>query len=166
MTTTMLREEMVEASVLQALNEKLPDFGVILDEGPERNADLREAFPTPEERATDLEITTLALGFQIDDGGEYAELGSNLMEYQHTLEVWTFATEPRFGRRAAHAIKHALRHDTDTVPLIDFTQEGNPVIDQLVILKAQVRHQANNSAHPWDRYVWTTSVVVQDYATP
>lgn len=163
----VIREELVEYSLLQYLREGLPAFGLVLDkEDPDQNLNLREAFPTPEERTQELDMTTLAFGFNIDDGGRPAELGSTLTTYVHTIMVWTFALEPRFGRRVAHAVKHVVRGGDGTIDLLDFNQEGDPAIDSLEVLKAQVQHQVNVSPRPWDQYVWTTSINVSDTYFP
>lgn len=164
--STILREENAEYSVLQYIREGLPAYGFVLSPAEKANILLREAFPTPEERTAPLTITTVAFGFNIDDGGREVELGSTLTQYHHTLEVWTFATEPRLGRRIAHSIKHIVRKTDDEIPLRDYNQEENPVIDSLIVTKAQVTHQANNSPRPWDAFVWTTSIEVQDTFYP
>ncbi len=167
MNTELLREEIVEYSALEAVEQGLPNYGFEL-EGEEQNVVLKEAFPTPEERLQELETTTVAFGVNIDDGGKPAELGSDLTEYRHTLILWTFATEPRFGRRLAHAIKHVFRTGQAEIPLLNFNEEGeeNPEIGTLQVLSAQVRHEVSNSARPWDQYVWTTHVVLRDYFVP
>lgn len=163
--TELLREELVEYSALQKIKDGLPTYGFDLEE-PNQNVRLREAFPTPVERNGELEMTTVAFGFNIDDGGRLVELGSDLTEYTHTLMVWTFATEPRFGRRLAHAIKHVFRTGQAEIDLLNFNAEGNPPIDVLRVQKAQVQHQVNNSPRPWDQYVWTTSINLQDIFVP
>lgn len=164
--STILREELVEYSALQYLREGLPGYGVVLAPAGGATAVLREAFPTPEERQAELTETTIALSFNIDDGGRLMELGSNLTRYVHTLEVWVFATEPRFGKHLAHAIKHVYRTGNASIPLHDYNANENPVIDQILVDKAQVQHMVNNSTRPWDRYVWKTSVKVQDDTFP
>lgn len=164
--STILREELVEYSLLQKIVEGLPTYGFILSPAEKADVLVREAFPTPEERTQPLTISTVAFGFNIDDGGREVELGSNLTVYAHTLEVWTFAIEPRLGRRIAHAIKHVVRAGDDTVALLDYNQVGNPQIDSMLVRKAQVKHQANNSPRPWDQFVWTTSIVVADTFFP
>lgn len=161
----ILREECAEYSLLQMLREKLPNYGFILTPEEGATIDLREAFPTPEERLEELKITTVALGFHVDDGGRLMELGSSLTEYTHIIEVFVFATDPAFGKHLAHSIKHVVRKD-DTVPLLDFNQEENPQIDVLLVEKAQVQHQANSSPRPWDEYVWTCTVSIQDTFYP
>lgn len=161
----IIREELMEYSVLQRIREGLPDYGFTLS-GEGQDIDLREAFPTPQERGKELEMTTVAFGFSIDDGGKPAELGSSLTEYTHTVMVWTFGTAPAFARRCAHSIKHIMRGGDGTLPLLDFNQDGNPAIDNLLVLKAQVAHQVNNSSRPWDQYVFTTAINVQDIYFP
>lgn len=168
----LLREELVEASVLRCLTSGLPRYGLQLgtngDVGPAPLVVVRNAFPTPDERAEELTATTLAFGFNVDDGGMPAELGTSLTHYVHTLVVWVFALEPRFGRKVAYAIQHVCRvnPDTlpDTIPLLDFNADADapPVLDSLMTLHVQVKHEGNSSPRPWDRYVWTASIGVRD----
>lgn len=166
--TELLREELVEASVLRCLTTGLPHYGMVLQtngfDGPAPNVVVREAFPSPEERDSELTATTLAFGFNVDDGGTPAELGSTLTRYTHTLMCWVFALEPRFGRKIAYAIQHVCRVNIDLIPLLDFNADpaNPPEIDALNTLAVQVQHQANNSPRPWDRYVWTASINVRD----
>lgn len=167
---SLIREELVEASVMRAITTGLPDYGYQLASGNDPTTGdvyVREAFPTPEERAEELMVTTVAFGFSIDDGGEPAEMGSNLTRYVHTLVVWIFGMDGAFARRLAHTIKNIARRNLDVLPLYDFNQpEPAPVIDALNVMKVQTRHEVNNSPRPWDRYVWTTSIAVMDIAYP
>lgn len=167
----LLREELVEMSVMRCIAVGLPDYGYVVANGtgaivPGANILLREAFPTPEERGQELTITTLAFGFNIDDGGREAEMGTNLTRYDHTLTCWTFGLEPRFTRRVAHTIKNIARRNLDMIPLYDFNQSNDPQIAALQVERTQVRHEINNSPRPWDQYVYTTALVVRDYAYP
>lgn len=175
--TALLREELVEASVLRAITAGLPDYGMVLQtggfDGGAPNVVVREAFPTPDERNAELTATTLAFGFNVDDGGEPAEMGTSLTHYMHTLTCWVFALEPRFGRKVAYALQHIARRGggaynllPDTLALLDFNANpaAPPVLDALLVYKAQTEHQANQSPRPWDRFVWTCSIVVRDTA--
>jgi hypothetical protein len=167
----LIREELVEMSVMRCITLGLPDYGYVLSNGtpppPNANVLVREAFPTPEERAQELTITTVAFGFNIDDGGEAAELGTNLTRYAHTLIAWVFALEPRYGRRLAHTLKNIARRNLDVIPLLDFNQpDPAPQIDAMNVMRTQVRHEVNLSPRPWDQYVWTCAIVVQDYYYP
>lgn len=158
----ILREQLVKFSLIQLITERLPDFGYVLT-GAGQNVEVRQSFPTPTERTEELKITTLAFGFDIDDGGVPAELGSTLTKYVHTLTAWVFATEPEFGEQVASSIKHIMRRADDAVPIYDYNQESNPQIDTDMIESVQTQHQANNSPRPWDQYVWTTAIKIQDY---
>ena len=170
MTVPLLREELVEASVLRCVVAGLPSYGFTLQAegfaGPAPNLVVRETFPTPEERNGELEVCTLAFGFAVDDGGEPAEMGSTLTTYVHTLTCWVFGIEPRFARKVADSIKHIARVANDTIPLLDFDQDGDPQIDTMNVLKVQTQHQGNNSPRPWDLYVWTSAINVRDVAYP
>lgn len=164
----LLREELVEASVLRCITTGLPEYGMVLQpggfSGAAPNIVVREAFPTPDERADELKATTLAFGFNVDDGGRQAELGTTLTEYVHTLTCWVFALEPRFGRKVAYAIQHVARANLDLIPLLDFNADADnpPVIDAMNVLGVQVQHQGNQSVRPWDRYVWTATINARD----
>lgn len=172
----LLREELVEASVLRCIANGLADYGLVKQTGdyagPAPNLVLREAFPTPDERAEELKATTLAFGFNVDDGGTPGEMGSSLTFYVHTLTCWVFALEPRFGRKVAYALQHIARRGPgpfglpDTIPLLDFNADADnpPQLDSLNVLSVQVSHQGNNSVRPWDRYVWTAGINVRDAA--
>lgn len=161
----LIREELVELSVLRAVTVGLPDYGYVLG-GPDANVLVREAFPTPEERGGELAVTTLAFGFNVDDGGQPAELGSTLTKYVHSLVCWVFALDPRFGRRLAYTVKNIARRNDDQIPLLDFNQDTEPQIDALNVLHTQVRHEVNTSVRPWDQYVWTVTISVRDVAYP
>lgn len=170
----LLREELVEASVLRCIASGLADYGIVKQtnsySGGAPNVVVREAFPTPDERADELMATTLAFGFNVDDGGVPGEMGSSLTFYVHTLTCWVFALEPRFGRKVAYALQHIARRGQgdfglpDTIPLLDFNADPvtPPQLDLLNTMSVQVQHQGNNSVRPWDRYVWTAAVNVRD----
>lgn len=167
----ILREELVELSVMRAVTAGLPDYGYVLlaldgSNFSSANVHFREAFPTPEERNGELKITTLAYGFNVDDGGKPMELGSNLTEYVHTLTVWTFALDPQFGKRLAATVKEIAWRNGGGLPLYDFGQVGDPQIDTMIVEKAQTKHEINNSPRPWDQYVWTTAINVADTYFP
>lgn len=169
MGNTLIREELVELSVMRAISLGLPDYGYVPTDsngGNGGNVHIREAFPTVDERNSDLNVTTVAFGFNIDDGGEPAELGTSLTRYVHTLLCWVFATEPRFGRRLAHTLKHVARRNLDILPLYDFNDPAEPIIDAMGVQRVQTRHEANQSPRPWDRYVWTTAIAVMDISYP
>lgn len=172
----MLREELVEASVRRQLVTLLPNYGLTMKTdgfvGPAPNVVFRESFPAPDEREKELTATTIAFGMSADDGGMPAELGTTLTRYVHTIQAWVFALEPRFGRHVASAIKHAARIGQgqwglpDVIPLLDFNSDptGDTQIDIMPVLAVQEAHVGNSSIRPWDKYLWSVNISVQDIA--
>jgi hypothetical protein len=126
----------------------------------DRIAEVREAFPTPTERDSTLSKTQIALGFNFDDGGRLAELGSDLTEFLHTAEVWVFGRTPAEGRNTANTIR-ALVLTADSIPLIDIRDNARPVIDQLLKPERQavvVNRQVAGDPRPVGPFVWTATI--------
>jgi len=129
---------------------------------------MRDAFPTPDERASELVTTTVATGFNFDDGGTRVELGSDLLLRVYTIEFWVFGTTPEYGQNVAHAIRRILEENY-LVPLQDIRQVSNPVVDQLQVLEPRgvlVTHQINPDPRPWDMNVYTATVKLEDFYSP
>ncbi len=129
---------------------------------------MRDAFPTPTERASELSITTVATGFSFDDGGRPAELGSDLTLRVYAIEFWVFGTTPEYGSNVAHVIRRLVEQD-HLVPLKDIRDPLKPVIDQLVVMEPRgviVQRQIANDPRPWDMNVWTTMVKLEDFYSP
>lgn len=158
----ILREDMIEQSVEDFIRAGLSGFSY-----DDQNVHIRDAFPTPDERAKPLDKTQLAVGFNFDDGGVPGELGSNLTRFVHTIEFWTFATNQRIGKQLANVIKHML-WGAQVVPLLDYNDPADPPpqMDALVVLRCQVARQVNTSTRPWDQWVWTTTVRLEDTYYP
>lgn len=158
------REDLVEQSVTIFVREGMTDWGYVPD-----IADVREAFPTPDERDKTLAKAQIALGFNFDDGGRSVEMGSDLTEFMHTVEVWIFGTTPGEGRNIAHAIR-ALALTNDTIPILDIRDQANrPEIDALTKPERQaavVTRQVASNPRPWDRFVWTTTLRLYDTYSP
>lgn len=157
------REDLIEQSVMNFVREGLTDFNYI-----PRVADIREAFPSPGERDTAMTKTQVALGFNFDDGGRLAEMGSDLTEFLHTAEVWVFGVTGAEGRNTANAVR-ALVLTADTIPLLDVRDNARPVIDQLTKPDRQavvVSRQLAADPRPWDRFVWTATLRLYDTYSP
>jgi hypothetical protein len=157
------REDLIEQSVTNFVRTGLEDFGYV-----DRIAEVREAFPTPTERDSTLSKTQIALGFNFDDGGRLAELGSDLTEFLHTAEVWVFGRTPAEGRNTANTIR-ALVLTADSIPLIDIRDNARPVIDQLLKPERQavvVNRQVAGDPRPRDRFVWTATIRLYDTYSP
>lgn len=155
------REDMIEQSVSDYVREQL-----VARDYDDTLVQVREAFPTLDERSSELTVSQLAIGFNFDDGGTPMELGSNLTLFVHTIELWVFGVEPGLGRNIAQVVRTIMLADGYTVPLKDVGVAGEPVIDMLVVEKAAVNRQIAHDPRPWDMYVWTCTARVEDCYYP
>lgn len=157
------REVKIEQSIMDYVRAALVEQGYT-----DELLTVREAFPGVGERSAPLSKTTLAIGFNFDDGGTQAELGSNLTRYLHTVEFWVFGTTVRLGRAVAYAVRDALK-ETGLVPLKDVGVAGQPVIDQIVLMEdrgVRVERQIATDPLAWDLNVYTATARFEDYAYP
>lgn len=152
------REDMVEQSVQDFLRSEL--FSV---RGyPTDRVELMDAFrPSLFEEMSTLDKTYLALGFNFDDGGKHAELGSTLMQRVYTVEVWVIAQTPEAGRNLANAAREAVDH-AGAIPLKDLTQPGEPVIDALILERARVERQPVPDPKPWQENIFIVYIALED----
>lgn len=158
------REDQVEQSVQDFIKEGLTALGYT-----DQHVIVRDNFPSAEERTVPLETTTIAAGFNFDDGGRHIELGSDLTLRVYTIEFWTFGTTGNYGRNVAHVIRSILEMGDYLIPLKAIEQDARPVIDQLIIQDERgisVTRQVAHDPRPWDRFVWSTTVKVEDTYYP
>lgn len=156
------REDMVEQSVTDFVRAG------ILASDLSSKIQIREAFPTEDERSQPLTVTQVAAGFNFDDGGKLMELGSNLTERVYTITFWTFGTSRSMGRTTANFISQ-LAEAAGTIPLKDIGAIGQPVIDQLLLPERQaatVTRQISQRPRPWDLNVWSTVLKLIDQYYP
>jgi hypothetical protein len=158
------REDKIEQTISNLVRQKLTDHDYI----PEV-VDLREAFPTADERAQELTKSQVAVGFSFDDGGLQAEMGTDLRVYTHTVEFWSFGIEADEGRNVANFIKQIFISNM-TLPLLDIGgSDEAAIIAYLEIPDAHsvsTRRQISAQPFPWDRFVWSTAIKIQDWHTP
>ena len=158
------REDAIEQSVSDYVRGELVARGYTV-----AKVQVREMFPSQDERATELELTQVAIGFNFDDGGKLVEMGSDLTRRVYTIEFWTFGATPTYGRNVANVIRAIVEDAGGLVPLKDVGTAGQPVIDQLQVLDeggVRVTRQIASDPLPWDRNVWTTAVKIEDYYSP
>lgn len=157
------RETFVEQSVTDHLREYLTVLGY-----DDEILEIREAFPSVDERATPLTKTTLAIGFNFDDGGRRVELGSDLTLRVYTIEFWIFGLTGNLGRNVANVVKEIFESH-HIVALKKYDEPGAPVFDKIVLLDdrgAQVQRQIATDPLSWDANVFTTTVRFEDYYSP
>lgn len=111
--------------------------------------------------AEGVELTRnlVAAGFNFDDDGALAELGSSLTRRIYTIEFWVFGLTDTYARNLANVLKFALDVD-GTIPLKD---ESGAEIDRLLVDGVTAhRQQAGGDPEPWQQFVWTTQVKIED----
>lgn len=127
---------------------------------PSTQVEIREGFLYDlNEGALDKNIVTA--GFDFDDDGTQAEMGSDLKRRVYTIEFWVFGLTDTYARNLANAIKFALDSE-GTIPLMDVAQIPPVEIDRLVVDGVNADRQIIPEPEPWQRFVWTTTVRVED----
>jgi hypothetical protein len=156
MPMRVTREEMVEQSVSDYLREQI----FTVRGYPPARVGLMDAFaesllPSP------LDKNYLAIGFNFDDGGEQAELGSDLLRRQYVIEVWVIGLSSAEGRNLANAVRDSMESE-GTVPLKDITAAGAPVIDYLIVDPVRAAREPVGEPKPWQEFLWIVTVPVLD----
>lgn len=150
------REDLIEQSVTDYVRA-----AVFVDRNyPASQVELRESFPydmTPEQFSRNI----IAIGFNFDNQGEQAELGSDLKRRLYTLQFFVFGKTATYARNLANVLKFALEQDGQ-IPLKDIAQTGGPVIDYLDVIGVNAERQIIPDPEPWQEHVWTTTVRVED----
>lgn len=154
------REQIVEQSVKEFIREQLfkvrgisEDKVEIIDNPPERKAD---AIETP------LKKNYAALGFHFDEGGRQAELGSDLKRRVYVIEFIVFGMTSTWASNLANTIRDSAEVQNGRIPLLDFGAAGHPPFDFLTDVAAIARREPVNDPHPWEEYVWITTIQVTD----
>lgn len=148
-----------ETIVTQSVEEFLRDQLFTVRGYPETQVELLEAFngtlPDPASK------NYVAAGFHFDEGGVQAELGSSLKTRNYIIEFIVFGIDGRWGENLASTISLALDVD-GLIPLLDFSEVGKPVMDQLLVMQTSSRHEPIEKPEPWQEHVHTVTAIVQD----
>jgi hypothetical protein len=154
----LTREDFVVQSVEEYLKTRLAARGYKKDD----QFVLLDSY-TGGQLESPLKKSHIAAGFDFDDGGRQAELGSSLIFRVYTIEFIVFGTTATWGRNLAQAIKFSLEHD-GLIPLVDIAQAApHPdtgevlVLDSVSAQRVPVKDPAD-----YERYVWTVSLKVED----
>lgn len=144
------REQLVTDSVITYAVARLQSRGYVRDDDYE----LSDRFPGSIAKLTK---TIVAVGFNFDDEGEGAEMGSDLRRRTYTLEFWVFGTNAIIAQNLASFIKFDL--ERDGVPLLD---ENDAELDTLEVDGVSSQREELANPEPWQEYVWTTVAKVSD----
>lgn len=150
------REEFVEQSVTDWLREQI----FTVRQYPPERVELLDAF-TEDRFEGPLDKNYLAMGFNFDDGGTPAELGSDLLRRRYTIEVWVIGVNAAEGRNLANAVRDSMEFE-GTVPLRDLTQPARPVIDYLLVDPVRAARQPVAEPKPWEEFLWIVTIPILD----
>lgn len=156
----LTREDFVSRSVDRYLMALLAERGYTDDV-----IEFLDSFPHSRFDDTPLTKTYVCIGYNFDDGGKDAEMGSNLRHCLHTIEFFVIGHTETWAKNVAQAVKYSLQHDK-TVPLVDITEPDLPVIDALVVASASAEHQPVPQPKPWQEHIWTVHSRIEDTYMP
>lgn len=150
------REDCIEQSVSDyARNQIFTVRGY-----PTSQVEMLESFPYTRE-ADRLDKNLIALGFNFDDDGEPAELGSSLTSRLYTIQFWIFGKTNTYARNLANQLKFGLQVDA-CIPLMDISQVPPVQMDALIVDGVSAERQIIQDPAPWQEFVWTVHLKVQD----
>lgn len=150
------REDLVEQSVQEYVKNKLFN-----ERSYDQNlVEVLDAFPYDRFNGP-LDKNYVAMGFNFDDDGRQAELGSDLKTRLYTLEFFVFGMTQVWGRNLANVIKFAADNE-GVIPLLDLNDIDKPQIDSLVVDGTRAERQPIQNPAPHERHVWITFVIVED----
>lgn len=148
------REDLIEQSVTEWVREQIFTVRAY----PTSQVDLVESYPY---KMRELDKNIIALGFNFDDNGEQAEMGSDLKRRVYTIEHFVFGKTNTYARNLANVLKFAL-DVAGTIPLLDIAQDPPVEIDRLMVIGVRAERQVVNNPEPWEEFVWTTTLQLED----
>lgn len=154
------REQLVEQSVEEWVKTQLFDVRGY----PEPQIEVLDEFPFDTFEGP-LEKNYLAAGFNFDDQGQQAELGSDLTKRMYTIEWYVFGLDATWAQNIAHAVKFALETDK-IIPLLNVSVAGKPQIDSLEVFGVQAEKVQVPQPEPSEKHVYRVAVRVQDEYFP
>ena len=157
---SLTREDFVTESVQAYLREQL--FKV--HGYPEEQITIVESFDQKDFAAkpTPLDSNYVATGYNFDDQGKQAELGSPLKERTYTIEFFIIGLDATWAKSLAQAIKFSLEGDYNLIPLLDIADPSRPPMDTLVVEGVSAERQPIADPAPWQEHVWLTTLRVAD----
>lgn len=152
------REDFVVQSVQDYLRERLEARGYRAND----QFFLLDAY-TGGEIQSPLQKSHIASGFNFDDGGRAAEMGSSLIRRLYTIEFFVFGLTATWGRNLANSIKFSLEYD-GIIPLLDITRaRPHPETGEVLVLDSvSAERQPIQDPADYQRYVWTVHLRVED----
>lgn len=157
---TITREDYVTKSVNTYLTRLLTERGYTDDVWEMRGSYSHTMFDE-----TPLTKSYVCTGFNFDNGGTQAEIGSNLKLRLYTIELFIIGVDEVWAKNLANAVKFSLENDL-VIPLLDVANPALPQIDALVLAGVSAEHQPVPDPKPWQHNIWTVHARVEDTYLP
>jgi hypothetical protein len=154
------REIKVETSV-----QAFAKVGLEADQWTDDRVAYLEEFPFDDFEEDYTKKNFIAFGFSFDDGGQSAELGSNLRRRIYTLEFFVLGMDELNAKSLANDLKFVVDVDT-RIPLLDVGEADLPIIDYLLVKGCSAQKVVVNDPKPYERHVWLTTARVEDEYYP
>lgn len=150
------REQKIEQSVEDHLRDHLTEIlGTSMTK-----VSLVDSF-NPTDYDGTLDENVVALGYNFDNGGRAAELGSSLISKLHTIEVFILGVTPVWGNNLSAHVAGAFPTGA-VIPLKEIGDPAKPVIDYLPIEEAAREKQVIRDPQPWQENIWLVRLKVTD----
>lgn len=151
---SITREDLISQSVMDHAVAGIAARGY-----PDSQVAFLESFPYT--MTGQLEKNLIAAGFDFDDLGEQAELGTALKRRLYTIEFFIFGMTKTYARNLANALKFVLEGD-GRIPLKNIADLSAPIIDYLIVEGASAHRQIIPDPDPFQEFVYTTTVKLYD----
>lgn len=103
----------------------------------------------------------LAWGFNFDDEGSAAEMGSDLLTRVYTLEFFVFGKDEDAAKAIANDLKFSI--DTDSViPVLDIGEPNPAEVGSMLVAGVKAAKVLVDDPKPFQEHVWLTTARVED----
>lgn len=152
------REDCIAQSVFQHVEEGLRARGY-----PEGRVEMLEAFPYTRTEAQ-LDRSLVAAGFDFDDDGAQAEMGSSLKVRLYTIQFVIFGPNNTEARNIANVVKFIIdgANDDGGIVLLDIAVVPPVEMDRLLVEAVTADRQIIADPEPWQENVWITTAKIED----
>lgn len=154
----LTREQYVTQSVEDYLRHQL----FTVRGYPESQVAIKDSF-VGEPIETPLTKNWVAAGYNFDDGGRQAEMGSTLVRRIYTIEFFSFGLTATWGENLASAIRSSLENDL-AIPIVDIADSARPATGEVLeVMSVAANREIIKDPAEWEKHVWVVRLKVIDY---
>lgn len=150
------RETIIERSVELYLRHQLYDIRSY----PQNKVVMLDAYPDNQRMSKPLDANYVAVGYQADDGGRQAELGSSLKRRLYTMDFYVFGISRVWGKNLANVLRSCAEVD-GVINLVDPVTSA--VLGYVGVEFASTQPALRPDPRPWEENCWITRVRLEDF---